>query len=48
MHNFDYAVASSGLAIIGKQFGVEEEKLTQGHVTQGNIFGKKNRVIKMG
>lgn len=46
--NNNYEEASSGLAAIGEEFGIESEKLTQGHVAQGNIFGKKNRVIQMG
>lgn len=40
-------MASSGLGMIAKEFNIEQDKLTQGHVTKGNIFGKKNRVIKM-
>ena len=45
---FDYITASEGLLDIGKEFGVAKEKLTQGYVVKGNIFGKKDRVIKMG
>lgn len=43
----NYSMASSGLGMIAKEFNIEQDKLTQGHVTKGNIFGKKNRVIKM-
>lgn len=43
----DYETASSGLMEIGMQFGIEAENFTQGHVTKGNIFGKKNRVINL-
>lgn len=43
----NYSMASSGLRMIAKEFNIEQDKLTQGHVTKGNIFGKKNRVIKM-
>lgn len=44
----NYGEVSSGLVTIGTGFGIEAGKLTQGKVKQGNIFGKKNRVIELG
>lgn len=46
--NNNYEEAAKGLASIGEEFGIEAEKLTQGNITQGNIFGKKNRVVNLG
>ena len=46
--NNNYEEASLGLASIGEGFGINAEKLTRGHVTQGNIFGKKNRIVNIG
>ena len=46
--NYNYEKASMGLSVIGEGFGVDAEKLTQGYVTKGNIFEKKNRVVNLG
>lgn len=46
--NNNYEEASLGLVSIGDGFGIEPEKLRQGHVSKGNIFGKKNRTVNMG
>lgn len=46
--NNNYDEASLGLASIGEGFGINAEKLTCGHVTQGNIFGEKNRIVNIG
>lgn len=46
--NNNYEEASLGLASIGEGFGIESEKLKKGHVSQGAIFGKKNRIVNMG
>lgn len=44
----DYKVASAGLFSIGEGFGIEAEKLTRGHVTQGSIFINKDRIVSIG
>lgn len=46
--NDNYEDASLGLATIGEGFGIEPDKLKQGHVEEGNVFGNKNRIINMG
>ena len=44
----DYKVATAGLFSIGEGFGIEAEKLTRGHVTQGSIFINKDRIVSIG
>ena len=43
----DFDMASDGIIAIGEQFGISEEVLRQGHVTQGHIFDHKSRVIEI-